>query len=519
MSGYGRAAKAQLIGTSGNLVNTTSGGALKVDSAYRRFIPLGLIRLNATTPVRLPTIACSIVMIRNPEGNATVWVGGSEEAYYAAIDVTQPIYETEMIPFEVTNADELTLIAEAINTDVYVAVFTNDDVVTEVSDPGPPDITPPTVVSSLPVNGATNIETNTAITVTFSEPILDTSITNTSLSVSPAVTFTSSLDSVDFTKANLIPTSNLALSTTYTVTASTAVMDLVENAMVAPYVFSFQTKAAPPPPDTTPPTVISTTPANNALGISPSFSPTISFSEDLLDASATTTTVKVFKDSDSSAVTVSNIAHSPDGKTITLTLSGIANATKYRIVITGGASGVKDVAGNALAADYTSYYTTVSSTPSVLYTLSSDSVWVDMDNTVTEVLQTCADSQCFFYGKIITSFQFTAGKNNSATGTLECIILNSSNTVVHTFPETKSASSVDVHQGTYTLDSPSNSYVMQVGDKIGIRYTSGTSSNFIEIHYNEASTYNGTHSIMRIKQNGTYIDRSSDDMAVVISGV
>ena len=423
-----------------------------------------------------------------------------------------------MIPFEVTNADELSLIAEAINTDVYVAVFTNDDATVVPNDPGPPDITPPTVVSSLPVNGATNQEWNTGITITFSEAILENTVNNTSISISPAVSYMSSLDSVDTTKASLIPAANLAASTAYTITVSTAITDLVENAMAAPFVFSFTTKAAPPPPDTTPPTVISTNPVNNELTTLPSVSPTISFSEDLLDGSVTTTTVRVFKDSDSSAITVSNIAHSPDGKTLTLTLTGVTYSTKYRVTVTGGASGVKDVAGNALAADYTFYFTTVSATSSVFYTLSPDT-FIDMDNTVTEYLEVCVDSTSKLYNKRPRSYQFTAGKNNSATGTLEVVILDNSNTVVHTFSETKSASSVDVHEGTYTLNSPTNTVQMGIGYKIGIRYTGGTSSNYIELHYKEASSYDGAHSIMRIKQSGSYVDRSSDDCGVVISGV
>jgi Bacterial Ig-like domain len=105
------------------------------------------------------------------------------------------------------------------------------------------DVTPPTVVSTVPIDGATGVAVNTTISATFSEAIDPASLDNTSF-------VTDGTDNVDGTlsvvgnTATFTPTANLKTSTLYTVTLSTNITDLAGNHLAAPYTWSFTTRAA-----------------------------------------------------------------------------------------------------------------------------------------------------------------------------------------------------------------------------------------------------------------------------------
>ena len=61
----------------------------------------------------------------------------------------------------------------------------------------------------------------------------------------------------------------------------------------------------------------------------------------------------------SNVLITSTISYNAGTKTATITPSAaLANSTVYTVTIKGGASGVKDVAGNALATDYNWSFTT-----------------------------------------------------------------------------------------------------------------------------------------------------------------
>ncbi len=118
-----------------------------------------------------------------------------------------------------------------------------------------PDNTPPTIVNSSPVNGATTIAINTAVSAVFNEAIDPATINgstfelrNASNVLVPAtVTYNTSTRT-----ALLTPTSALNYSTVYTAklfggTGSTVIKDIAGNALAANYIFSFTTSAPPPP--------------------------------------------------------------------------------------------------------------------------------------------------------------------------------------------------------------------------------------------------------------------------------
>jgi len=117
---------------------------------------------------------------------------------------------------------------------------------------GTSDTTPPTVTARTPADGATNVAVNSAMTVTFSEPVDSTTVGTATIQLRTGtgalVASTVSYDAGSST-ATLVPTADLLPSTTYTLTAvgGTAdprVLDLAGNALAASSVTSFTTAAA-----------------------------------------------------------------------------------------------------------------------------------------------------------------------------------------------------------------------------------------------------------------------------------
>jgi VCBS repeat-containing protein len=109
--------------------------------------------------------------------------------------------------------------------------------------------------------------------------------------------------------------------------------------------------------DTTPPTVSSTSPLNGDTGISVNNNITATFSE-AMTASTISGSTFFLKDSSNNLVPAS-VTYS--AATLTATLdpsSALAFNQTYTATVKGGSSGAKDLAGNALAADYTFTFTT-----------------------------------------------------------------------------------------------------------------------------------------------------------------
>ncbi len=122
------------------------------------------------------------------------------------------------------------------------------------------DTTAPTVVSTVPANGATDVATNSVVTVVFSEAMEKNSADSTSVTMAPAV-ITSLQWSGDHTLTILHD--EWPGDSNVTVTLGTGLSDLAGNHLAAAYTFSFTVSI----PDTTAPTVISRTPADGATGV------------------------------------------------------------------------------------------------------------------------------------------------------------------------------------------------------------------------------------------------------------
>lgn len=103
--------------------------------------------------------------------------------------------------------------------------------------------------------------------------------------------------------------------------------------------------------DVTSPTVTSTRPSSGATGVARSTNVTATFSEAIAPASLTTTTFTLVKDGTTTPIGAT-VTLSSDGKTATLDpSSNLSSRTTYKVTVKGGASGVMDLAKNALAAD------------------------------------------------------------------------------------------------------------------------------------------------------------------------
>jgi hypothetical protein len=216
----------------------------------------------------------------------------------------------------------------------------------------------PTVISTVPVNGAAGVPTNQALTATFSEAMNPSTISSTTftltgpgaVSVTGAITYIAAGSVARFT-----PAASLAASTVYTATITTGAMDLGGIALAQNYVWTFTTAAAP---NTTPPTVISTIPLNGATGVPLNQIVSATFSKAMNPATINSAT---FALTGPGATTVSGLlAYAAISNTLIFTpTANLAPSTLYTATITTGA---QDLAGNALASNYIWTFTTGTTT-------------------------------------------------------------------------------------------------------------------------------------------------------------
>ncbi len=221
----------------------------------------------------------------------------------------------------------------------------------------PPDLTPPTVLSIQPVNGATDVATNATVLVTFSEPVNAATITATSIALTRTTGGTSVASTVTYNNATRVatvtPSAALSNSTGYTLTVSTAVRDTSGNALTSNVTSTFTTVA---PVDVSPPTVLSVIPVDNAADVAINAPIVVTFSEALLASTVTNSSVTLSTTQGGTPINAS-VTYDAGLSRATLTPSApLANLTGYTVSV---ATTVKDLAGNALASTFSSRFTTV----------------------------------------------------------------------------------------------------------------------------------------------------------------
>ena len=129
----------------------------------------------------------------------------------------------------------------------------------------PPDNTRPVVAVVRPVNGARQISTSKCVTVFFSEPIREETVTADSFTVSSSAGAVSGSITVDDsgTSATLCPDEPLAFNTRYTVRALTAIQDLA-GVGLSNFSSSFTTRIDPA---ASRPEILSIKPLPNTTGV------------------------------------------------------------------------------------------------------------------------------------------------------------------------------------------------------------------------------------------------------------
>jgi methionine-rich copper-binding protein CopC len=202
------------------------------------------------------------------------------------------------------------------------------------------DGTPPAVTARTPAAGATKVAVSVNVTATFGEAVQGVDNTTFTLkdAAGNAVAGVVSKSSTT-NKWTLNPTANLASDTWYTATLTggpSAIRDMTGTPLVTT---SWQFLTGPAP------TVTSKTPAAGSTGVSRTANVTVTFSEPVQAVSGTT-----FKLKDASGKVVTAVV-SQSGTTNTWILDPsvtLAASTAYTATITGGATGVRDLAGNPL---------------------------------------------------------------------------------------------------------------------------------------------------------------------------
>lgn len=207
----------------------------------------------------------------------------------------------------------------------------------------------PTVILSSPTNGAAGVAPGSAITITFSESVQASTVNATNISLKLTSSGAVVAGTLAFNGTNIVtftPSAPLVQGN-YTFTVNN-VKDLGGNSMPAPFVITFTV-------DTTPPTVASVLPTNGANGVATNTAVQVTFSE-AMDASTITNTTILLRNAGTSALVPAVVTYNNTTNVATLTPSGpLSNATNYTVIVT---TGVKDVAGNPLAVQFPSSFTT-----------------------------------------------------------------------------------------------------------------------------------------------------------------
>ncbi len=208
----------------------------------------------------------------------------------------------------------------------------------------------PAVISTDPVNNATNVPVNKVVTATFSMPMNPFTITTSSFILKQGNSIVQGTVTYSGTKASFTPSVALTTNTIYTATITTGAKNLAGTPIANDYVWTFTTESIISP------TVIATDPANNATNVplGKIITATFSVPMDPLTINASTFTLK-----NGSTLVAGTISYLGTTATFTPT-NALSSNTVYTATITTGA---KNLAGTSLASNYVWSFTTLTVVP------------------------------------------------------------------------------------------------------------------------------------------------------------
>jgi len=231
------------------------------------------------------------------------------------------------------------------------------------------DTIPPTVSGTINGNGATNVALNTKVGAFFSEAMDPLTISTKTLFLMQGTTLVPGTVSYSGVSAVFAPLSNLAPTTSYTVTVkggAGGVKDLAGNPMASDYAWAWSTGAST---DTGPPMVIATTIADGATNVPTSTKLGVTFSEAMDPLTITNVSCTLVETATGISLQGDTVTYA--GVNLEYQLDGfgphptylLLPDTGYTVRIKGGIGGVEDLAGNPMAVDYVFSFTTGPATP------------------------------------------------------------------------------------------------------------------------------------------------------------
>lgn len=209
---------------------------------------------------------------------------------------------------------------------------------------------PPTITSVSPGDGANNAPLNTVVSVTFSEGMDASTITTNSFTLVDASNKPVG-GVVDYRtvthRASFTPTSTLKEGGSYTAKILKVVSDLAGNKLEADYSWQFSIANIAP-------TVDSTKPIADSSNVPLNTTVSVTFSEAVNESTITSDSFTLMDAGNH--IVAGDINYDSTSKTATFTpTESLLGNTDYTVTIT---TDVKDLAGNALAAEFSWQFTT-----------------------------------------------------------------------------------------------------------------------------------------------------------------
>jgi len=220
----------------------------------------------------------------------------------------------------------------------------------------------PEIQSTTPGNLDQGVVLNKSLSVTFSEEISPDTLTEQTFFLTEANgNPVKGKIAIAGTTATLKPLSNAGIlkgGTTFVATITTQVRDLSGDPINQDHVWQFKTAVAGSPGslDETPPEVVpaAINPVHHANGVSLRPAIILTFDEDIDAAS-----VVMGGNFSLNHGAKGRLSFPEDGRSIIFTpTSDLDPNRKYRVEVLGGTAGIKDLSGNALAADFEWTFTT-----------------------------------------------------------------------------------------------------------------------------------------------------------------
>ena len=253
------------------------------------------------------------------------------------------------------------------------------------------------VVSTDPANNATAVSVAAALVVTFNQELTSLMKNSTLISLKAGLSPVQGTMSFSGNTATFKPTENLAPATVYSGRVKMGSGSHDDDKSGDSYFWSFTTGAEGT--DVSAPVVSSVFPANNAISVATGINCTVLFSEPMNSAMITTSTIILKQGTTTVPGTVTY-----SGVTATFTPSSqLAANTLYTGTVT---TGVRDVAGNAMASNYTWSFTTAADADVIAPTVISVTPLANATAVATNIKPSVTFSEAM-KGSSITSSTFT----------------------------------------------------------------------------------------------------------------